>query len=776
MDGVPLTGGSSFHDPVEVRANQVFELSGATPVGGEVKVDLAIGPSHVHLYDDSGDAGTWRARVDMSRYSKLGVGLVRLDIDSPACDGPVWVKVVGRSPFTTAAGVLGALFALGGASAVASATARPTSPRGGLRAALGGAVFGLGALTLCQQFGARPITTKSMVGFTALPGAGGVVLQKLSGVAGRRRKRSPAPRSSGSRPSASRPPVAAAPPTAAEPVEPVEPLPDGLRFIQARVLDADATPLGSFPSGRDCALEVRIGPIGEQWVSADAAFPSADLPQSGDKHTVTVTFTEPTIAAKPMLKKVVLPRAGASDTCAFELSIPAGLDSVRGRIAVLYRNRVLQTVLVSGDTDNSGQGSISVVVDAAVRKDIGDLKGRESFDGALVIDKTASGATEMLSVAGGSAQLLSLDGIEELVQRIEERLTAVASDPEAQAGLTSEPMTDLLRYLAMQGSLLHDRLIADQVDDQLTAQKRMQVVSVHPEAFVPLEFVYDKPPPARDAPVCPGASEALTTGTCPTTCPTGDESPFPVVCPQSFWCMNRVIERHASTPERVQALRGHADLAISAEPGAGRRTLHVLQRGAFAFSNRVDAQTPGTSSAVEKAIAEATNEPARVVETWASWAQTIADDHPSLLVLLSHTVEDDEFDQPALEIGTDEQLLCSYLEPKYVSATESEAPLVLLLGCETALSDVAFENFVSAFQRNGAAIVVGTTATVLGYHAATVAASLVSELRSAVVDESVGSTFGEVLVAARRQLVAKGYAMALALTAYGDADWRLVAR
>ena len=58
-----------------------------------------------------------------------------------------------------------------------------------------------------------------------------------------------------------------------------------------------------------------------------------------------------------------------------------------------------------------------------------------------------------------------------------------------------------------------------------------------------------------------------------------------------------------------------------------------------------------------------------------------------------------------------------------------------------------------------------------GYQAAPVAAALVEALAGAV--ENGEASFGEVLVDLRRRLLARGYVMALTLTAYGDADWQL---
>ena len=96
---------------------------------------------------------------------------------------------------------------------------------------------------------------------------------------------------------------------------------------------------------------------------------------------------------------------------------------------------------------------------------------------------------------------------------------------------------------------------------------------------------------------------------------------------------------------------------------------------------------------------------------------------------------------------------------------------MLLIGCETTFAKVQFDDFVSAFRFAGAKVVVSTVATILGRHAAP-AAQRLTEL----IDELTRAgpiRVGEVLLAARRSLLAEGMPMALGLTAYGDADWRL---
>jgi hypothetical protein len=238
-----------------------------------------------------------------------------------------------------------------------------------------------------------------------------------------------------------------------------------------------------------------------------------------------------------------------------------------------------------------------------------------------------------------------------------------------------------------------------------------------------------------------------------------------------FWCVNRVIERHATRPQNRHEIDPRADAVIDCDPTEARNHLAPVGSAVFAFSERVDRITPPPSTALIETLTRVTSGKTSVAASWQDWKAIVQRDRPNLLVLLSHTIEDEEFDQPGLEIGTDDQLLAAHLDATYVrSADCTSPPVVLLLGCETALSDQPFEQFMTGFQQQGASIVVGTLATVLGYHAAPVAAALVEAI--AVAAASSDATFGDVLTETRRKLLAQGLVMAMTLTAYGDADWR----
>ena len=100
-----------------------------------------------------------------------------------------------------------------------------------------------------------------------------------------------------------------------------------------------------------------------------------------------------------------------------------------------------------------------------------------------------------------------------------------------------------------------------------------------------------------------------------------------------------------------------------------------------------------------------------------------------MLVLLAHTLKN-KFEIPTLEIGEVQRLPEVNINRQYVRVEDATMPpVVLLLGCETAVLDIQFENFATQFRINGAAIIVlNDAAPVLGRHVVPVAKLLVEEL------------------------------------------------
>jgi hypothetical protein len=294
-------------------------------------------------------------------------------------------------------------------------------------------------------------------------------------------------------------------------------------------------------------------------------------------------------------------------------------------------------------------------------------------------------------------------------------------------------------------------------------------VSAVADAYLPIEFVYDQVAPAKDAKLCPHAREALAGKAMPEGCRdhAGDRD---IVCPLGFWGLTKVIERHVHSRERASEVR--RDFTLLREPTAGRKALGPVGNVTFAASAKVDAFRQGITAEVVANLRASTDAEVSEAKTWKKWVSDIKKLSPSLLVLLPHTLSDGGI--ATMEVGKRAQLGAVDIAAEHILASPDAQPVALLLGCNTGDPLLAFQRFPAAFSRNGAAIVLATLTKVLGRHAAPVADRLVRELVAQSRQEE--TTFGDVMLAMRRALLLDGYPMVLALTAYGDADWRFGTR
>jgi hypothetical protein len=558
------------------------------------------------------------------------------------------------------------------------------------------------------------------------------------------------------------------------------------RFVGARVFDlTDPTsPRRLFAGLRAAAahaVDVFIGPREHGGLTADRPFPEAELPPSPSGHSLTVVFSEPVVAPDAQVGTLFLPPEGVSAPCRFFFRLPQGVDRIEARISVLYRNRILQTALLRAaavaDPDRrDAVSSLAVTVEAVVRPALSGLDARRPFDAALVLNHATDGSPQLTAMSGDRAELISFTpGMDAEVHWFSDKLSHIALDPEGYDSLTADGTVRLLRTLAQHGHLLYDAIVTDwSLGERITGARRIQLVATRPDAFVPLEFVYERASPRDDAPLCPGAAEALEAGRCPSTCPPdGDQKG--VVCPIAFWCLNRVIERHAHDP-RVR-LDGH-DFGLQTEPASGRASLSPYVRALLGASSRVDGVIPGGVAAVEQTLDEVTRHRVSEAAAWDDWATEVRAGSPSLMVLLVHH-DIASNDLPEIEIGEEKFLSVADLDRQYVlGPSRDRRPVVLLIGCKTAREEqVDFHSFVAGFRRNGAAAVIGTLATILGRHATPVTQGLIKALEELMGASSSanGLVLGDALLVVRRRLLAAGVPMALCLVAYGDADWQLQA-
>ena len=183
-----------------------------------------------------------------------------------------------------------------------------------------------------------------------------------------------------------------------------------------------------------------------------------------------------------------------------------------------------------------------------------------------MLNHTATGKPAIATFAKGtSTTITSTAEIEAITGRIRAALISVASSKGS-----AEDQRKTLITLAVEGRSLHGELrgYLGAIDNP----QRLQIVTARPSWFLPLEFVYDREAPDDDAVLCP---HWIAERGCGPGCFAADDD-HSVVCPQVFWGLSRVIERHYVD---ATAETGTTFL-VGAAPKRGRRTLTGHQAGA----------------------------------------------------------------------------------------------------------------------------------------------------------------------------------------------------
>ncbi len=484
---------------------------------------------------------------------------------------------------------------------------------------------------------------------------------------------------------------------------------------------------------------------------------------------------------------VVLPATGPSDVVTFSLPPFADRAPVEAWISLVFEGRHIQSARLSGfalDDPGSALDEAAMSLQwAAISPGLADPGVREPFDASVWLDARAEGDAGVSGVGVPDADdVIAIDDVhlDTVLNDIRALLRGLVDAPASFDDLTSDASVGLLRSLAFQGRILHE-LIGEPLEETMPgrALERIQIVQTDRIDFAPLEFLYDLPTPSEDAGLCEGWKDQVIAGV--GRCPDANHPPGALprqvtkVCPLGFWGLSRVIERQIIEARDVRS----EGIAVRVAPTNAQPQLAPLGSALFGFSTRVDAAVGGQSTAVLDTLKDVTGGHALSVDTWGAWATAVAG-RPSLLVLLSHTVEHQSV--TALEIGPEvggSRIKLIELVPEFVKIEPADTPVVLLLGCDTAVERNEFRSFVGQFLDCGAALVVGTITPVLGERVSPVTQSLIREIASALTaggrppgDQAM--TFGDLMLRVRRQLLTEGELTALCIASFGDADWRLV--
>ena len=269
----------------------------------------------------------------------------------------------------------------------------------------------------------------------------------------------------------------------------------------------------------------------------------------------------------------------------------------------------------------------------------------------------------------------------------------------------------------------------------------------------PLELAYDRPAPKLTAKLCPTfeAGAVACAG-----CPNNGSTEF--VCPNGFWGLSKSIERLHVDPAEVEDEA--AGFLVLFEPKRGQRDIAVTSV-AFAAARQVPAASQDKVAAALAVVGDAR------ADTWDGWQAALATTPFDLLVLLPHT----DYNLPSLFIGSQVELRRGQIEPPFVTGGHADLrPMVVLFGCETAGTGDDPAGFATRFMTKGAAVVFTSLTKLLGSHAA----ELAERLGVLLLDDTRAKMpLAELLTRFRQEAVRSGLLAALAVGAYGDADWRV---
>jgi hypothetical protein len=554
------------------------------------------------------------------------------------------------------------------------------------------------------------------------------------------------------------------------------------RFFQANIFVAESgeNKTSSYAvAGRVHRAHVSIGPPREDTAVADAPFPELEDEPGGhelDVHWVELTWGARGRPRAPQTARLHLPYRGRSNTVPFSFTPAEGLVEYVARLVVVHRGRVLQTALarVPVGAMSERAAGVRIQVESMIRTfEAAGLPGR-GFDVAMVLNDTPEGHPLVAAIHDGSAAALPIGGdIDTLSRQIGRALDRYADAQDEGADLSLEDPRVLLRTLARKGNLLRGALRACETAGEYTRASRIQLISLKPDAVLPVELCYEGPAPNDDATVCPHAAEALgkQMDRCDPRChgPTNE-----IICPFAFWALSKRIERHLPAVEVQREMGGVEYRALRNEEIQQWRT--PLSLGAsvlWAVHVRADVGGEGTIAKCEESLRQLFEDKVHRVRTWQDWRTAVSGRRPSMLALVAH-IDQDEDDDVFLEIENEEKLTVAEIETEHVCITAPPGPLVVLLGCSTADQTLAPFTVISRFREKQAAIVVGTLGKVIGRHAALTAVTLLAELRA--FSQRIGETptsFADAFLTIRRKLMAEGKTMALGLIAIGDANWKL---
>lgn len=177
FNGVEADQVASLSSPLVLTADDTLDFSGVDDGGTrQASVSLLLGPLTLGEAVSAGDAAVpgFAVSLDLSEVATRSVGLLRVRAATDNCTAAAWLRVGGRLPLTTSAGLAGIGLTVAGLAWLGAALVarRAWSP---WVAAACGPFTGTGLALLAQQFGRLQVSYWSLGACAAVATAVGLV-------------------------------------------------------------------------------------------------------------------------------------------------------------------------------------------------------------------------------------------------------------------------------------------------------------------------------------------------------------------------------------------------------------------------------------------------------------------------------------------------------------------------------------------------------------------------------------------------------------------------
>ena len=402
---------------------------------------------------------------------------------------------------------------------------------------------------------------------------------------------------------------------------------------------------------------------------------------------------------------------------------------------------------------------VTVKVVQVARRYLAGLSHRKEYSFSFSYDSKGEDPA-VTTVSKKSAQFIYENSLEE---RINALRLAVQSTILKDA-IDQDTFDKSMIVLALKGREFFDNVLTN----EKIYDGPIQIIANRKDYF-PLEHVYTYPPPSDKAKICPNASASLKENSinCKNCLDVNSDDECDLYCPLGFIGLRNEIERFDAY-DKNDLLEAQKDIALVFEPLPGKEKIKAFKNTLMGHSGKVDKEDTQVSTRIFNSLKKASDSIEQAT-TWNQWKDLVGSKKPDTLLLIVHTQSVGK-DLKEIEIGNDliikERLSKSYLAP----VEPKQAPVVILIGCNTTDVKTTGFDFSAHFINKGAAIVLSNFTKITGRKAGRVINKMLEFIEQ---NEGKEMSLSTIVLKIKQHLINERILAGLTLVAHGDADWKL---